>query len=34
MQPNAFRLKRIKVSGKDNFFAFKIRIRIGFRGHI
>ena len=33
-QPNAFRLKRVKVSGKDNFFAFKTRIRIGFRGHI
>jgi peptidoglycan/xylan/chitin deacetylase (PgdA/CDA1 family) len=33
-QPNAFRLKRIKVSGKDNFFAFKTRLRIGFRGHI
>lgn len=33
-QPNAFRLKRVKVSGKDNFFAFKTRMRIGFRGHI
>jgi len=33
-QSNAFRLKRIKVSGKDNFFAFKTRLRIGFRGHI
>ena len=33
-QPNAFRLKRVKISGKDNFFAFKTRMRIGFRGHI
>jgi peptidoglycan/xylan/chitin deacetylase (PgdA/CDA1 family) len=33
-RPNTFRLKRIKVSGKDNFFAFKTRMRIGFRGHI
>ena len=32
--PNAFRRKRIKVSGKDNFFAFRLRMRIGFRGFI
>ena len=29
-----WRLRRIKVSGKDNFWAFKIRMRIGFRGHL
>jgi peptidoglycan/xylan/chitin deacetylase (PgdA/CDA1 family) len=33
-KPDPFRLKRIKISGKDNFFAFKIRMRIGFRGYI
>ena len=27
-------LKRIKASGKDNFFAFKIRVLKGFRGYI
>jgi hypothetical protein len=29
-----WRLRRIKVSGKDNFWAFKIRMRIGFRGYL
>ena len=29
-----FELKRIKASGKDNFFAFKLRVRKGFRGFI
>lgn len=29
-----FRLQRIKVSGKDNFWAFQIRMRIGFRGYL
>jgi peptidoglycan/xylan/chitin deacetylase (PgdA/CDA1 family) len=33
-QPDPLQLKRIKISGKDNFFAFKTRIRIGFRGFI
>jgi len=33
--PNApFELKRIKASGKDNFFAFKLRVQKGFRGFI
>ena len=27
-------LKRIKASGKDNFFAFKLRVNKGFRGFI
>ena len=27
-----FELKRIKVSGKDNFYAFKLRVRTGKRG--
>ena len=27
-------LKRIKASGKDNFFAFKLRVQKGFRGFI
>ena len=31
---NIYNLKRIKASGKDNFFAFKIRIMKGFRGFI
>jgi hypothetical protein len=29
-----FQLKRIKASGKDNFFAFKLRVNKGFRGFI
>ena len=29
-----FELKRIKASGKDNFFAFKLRVQKGFRGFI
>tara|TARA_B100001093_G_scaffold499182_1_gene548163 strand:- start:1047 stop:1850 length:804 start_codon:yes stop_codon:yes gene_type:complete len=29
-----FELKRIKASGKDNFFAFKLRVLKGFRGFI
>jgi peptidoglycan/xylan/chitin deacetylase (PgdA/CDA1 family) len=29
-----FDLKRIKASGKDNFFAFKLRVLKGFRGFI
>jgi len=29
-----FKLKRIKASGKDNFFAFKLRVKKGFRGFI
>ncbi|NCF45523.1 MAG: polysaccharide deacetylase family protein [Proteobacteria bacterium] len=29
-----FRLRRVKISGKDNFWAFKIRMRIGFRGYL
>jgi len=29
-----YNLKRIKASGKDNFFAFKIRVLKGFRGYI
>ena len=29
-----WRLRRIKVSGKDNFWAFKIRMGIGFRGYL
>ena len=29
-----YELKRIKASGKDNFFAFKIRVQKGFRGFI
>lgn len=29
-----WRLRRIKVSGKDNFWAFRIRMRIGFRGYL
>jgi hypothetical protein len=29
-----YELKRIKASGKDNFFAFKLRVRKGFRGFI
>ena len=29
-----FELKRIKASGKDNFFAFKLRVMKGFRGFI
>ena len=29
-----FKLKRIKASGKDNFFAFKLRVQKGFRGFI
>lgn len=29
-----WRLRRIKVSGKDNFWAFKIRMSIGFRGYL
>ena len=29
-----FDLKRIKASGKDNFFAFKLRVNKGFRGFI
>ena len=32
--PDPWRLRRIKVSGKDNFWAFKIRMRIGFRGYL
>lgn len=28
----AFELKRIKVSGKDNLYAFKLRLRTGMRG--
>jgi peptidoglycan/xylan/chitin deacetylase (PgdA/CDA1 family) len=31
---SAFELKRIKASGKDNFFAFKLRVLKGFRGFI
>ena len=27
-------LKRIKASGKDNFFAFKLRVNKGLRGFI
>jgi len=34
LTPDNFQLKRIKVSGKDNFLAFTTRIRIGFRGYI
>jgi len=29
-----YELKRIKASGKDNFFAFKLRVQKGFRGFI
>ena len=29
-----YELKRIKASGKDNFFAFKLRVLKGFRGYI
>ena len=29
-----FELKRVKASGKDNFFAFKLRVSKGFRGFI
>lgn len=29
-----FRLRWIKVSSKDNFCAFKIHMRIGFRGYL
>ena len=29
---NPFELKRVKISGKDNFLAFKIRLKIGKRG--
>ena len=29
-----FELKRVKASGKDNFFAFKLRVQKGFRGFI
>lgn len=29
---NPYELKRVKISGKDNFLAFKIRLRIGKRG--
>ena len=29
-----YELKRIKASGKDNFFAFKLRLLKGFRGFI
>jgi len=29
-----FQLKRIKASGKDNFFVFKLRVNKGFRGFI
>ena len=29
-----FELKRIKASGKDSFFAFKLRVHKGFRGFI
>ena len=29
-----FELKRIKASGKDSFFAFKLRVQKGFRGFI
>ena len=29
-----YELKRIKASGKDNFFAFKLRVLKGFRGFI
>ena len=32
--PDLMQLKRIKVSGKDNFLAFWIRMRLGFRGLI
>jgi len=32
--PDPWRLKRIKISGKDNFLAFKVRIKTGFRGYI
>lgn len=31
-KPNFFRLKRIKISGKDQFVDFKTRLRIGIRG--
>ena len=29
-----YELKRIKASGKDNFFAFKLRVLKGFKGYI
>lgn len=29
-----YELKRVKASGKDNFFAFKLRVKKGFRGLI
>ena len=29
-----YELKRVKASGKDNFFAFKLRVKKGFRGFI
>lgn len=32
--PDPLRLKRIKVSGKDNLLAFKVRIKTGRRGYI
>lgn len=32
LQDNLFRLRRVKISGKDNFLAFKLRMRTGKRG--